>query len=84
MRLTVSSSSPRSAHFESGIGFFDLRNTLSVLLSEFECLALGRLDFRPGFFPGLGLMLLCRNDDVRVGIESTIELRIDEGRGEYF
>jgi hypothetical protein len=67
--LTVSSSSPRSAQLDSGIGFERRANTLSDFPNA-------SIDFFFELFSFFfdGLLLDWRKEDVRVGIESMIGL----------
>lgn len=77
MRLTVSSSSPRSRKLLSEIG--SARFDWNGLLVKFERLEL--LAFF--FFIGAGLLEDCRKDEVRSGIESIIGLGLGDACADW-
>lgn len=74
--LTVSSSSPRSAQAESETA----ADPLPCKPSAFASVAVRRLDFLSFFFFERELPLTFCNDDVLVGMESTIRPCLGDGR----
>ena len=76
MRLTVLSSSPKSAQLDSGMAVDLCGTTLSDLLLT----TVWRFDFSSRFLLDFGLLLERRSEDVLIGMESSITLIAGEIR----